>query len=79
MTSGVYPRNTMSREYRGFPRVRQRRTNEGSYAVVAGSCEDCKCPVERDAKSLRRAQREGRGFVCPSCNASRTHAKRGAR
>lgn len=81
MPSGVYERNTMARDFRGFQRVRQvrRAGGEGSEAIVAVSCRECSCPLERTAKAVKIAAREERGFICHTCHARRMVAVREGR
>jgi hypothetical protein len=78
MTSGVYARATMTRDYRGHARVRMRRRRDGfgTEAVVLVRCRVCACEMERSGSAVRLAARESREFTCLRCNARATHAKR---
>lgn len=74
MTSGVYDRGTLGREFHGLRRLRmvRRYNGVGTDAVVEAKCSACGCAVERSASAVRLARREGRSFVCKLCNVART-------
>lgn len=77
MTSGVYPRDTMQRDYHGFRRLQMVKDADGkTEAIVAASCDDCGCDIERTSAAVKLARRKNRGFTCKKCNAARTRQKR---
>jgi hypothetical protein len=81
MPSGVYTRDTMSRDYHGLKRIRmeQRPGAIGTRAVVEATCGECGCPLERTAEAVRLAKREGRKFCCAGCNGLKNSATKRAR
>jgi hypothetical protein len=85
MPSGVYERK-LPPTFLGFERVGQVSNGSGgSEAVVIAHCAVCMCPVERTAKAVKLAKRDGRWFTCRTCvgkrlgaaNKGRTRAKKG--
>jgi DNA-directed RNA polymerase subunit RPC12/RpoP len=69
MPRGVYPRDTMSRPYHGFKRLRMVRDSDGkTAAIVAVECDTCGAPLERTAGAVKLAKRQKRGFTCTRCN-----------
>ena len=61
MPSGVYARDTMSRDYRGFKRARMVKRGDGfgTDAVVLVNCDSCPAEIERTNSAVKLAQREG--------------------